>query len=788
MKKSLLLRKGAFLAMVAMPMFLMTSCQQDLADSDHYKAPDFLVGNAIEVLQKDGTYTTFLRGIELIGYNDVVSTQLLTVLAPTDEAFQRFLSARGYSSIDDLYAADPVFVKELITYHLIYFAMDWDKMVNFRPSDGDGATEADKTINAGMYNRFRTRCQKDMTTEYNSAASVRDNVQVVHYDRYLTVFSEKLFTTLGLDAASNYNYFFPGSTWNPNHLSNGFNVMNAAVLDTEAVVTDNGYLYHIDQVIEPVSTIYDELSNRSDYQMFSKLFNQYKYYGQDITESEKRGFPVYSTHFNSLPDIANEWSSSSFLDFTRNSYVSYNIIAPTDAAMNKMFSDYWEPGCGYTSVETLNPLIQLILLNECLMVSDVNGDGSSYNDYMCYPAFIDNGRALSKLGTLINLPSTEFDNRLVCNNGVIFGATSMSVPGVMGSAIGPAFKDVRYLNYLYTLYGSSLIGNYSSNATNHVTLIPDTAQFRAERMRLFRETVDGVSEYTLQQWNDEAGDYTNMGGGLMRNIVNMNTADEVSELPTTGTAVIETNVSYNYWFIRDGKITTNALFNQQLNPTFTDEIWYPFQEIQRGGGQSWSNGRSYAYSYPGIYQPVTAESLETELSQNNDRNYPYYCFAQLLRLSGLSSDGAFVTTGANTVRIEQDMNDNRFIAFVPTNDAIRDNLNSLPGCANLNIDPNTYAISGRATQAQLAAYLLSYFIVRDRNSFTSYPYVGSSCKGEFETGGTFGLRVVDNGTSLSITATGEGAEGVSVPVVDKYYYLPFAFSDGAFQLVDGVLK
>ena len=448
MKKSLLQRKGALLAMVAMPMFLLTSCQQDLADSDHYKAPDFLVGNAIEVLQNDGNYSTFLRGIELIGYNDVVSTQLLTVLAPTDEAFQRFLSARGYSSIDDLYAADPVFVKELITYHLIYFAMDWDKMVNFRPSDGDGATEADKTINAGMYNRFRTRCQKDMTTEYNSAASVRDNVQVVHYDRYLTVFSEKLFATLGLDAATNYNYFFPGSTWNPNHLSNGFNVMNAAVLDTEAVVTDNGYLYHIDQVIEPVSTIYDELSTRSEYQMFSKLFNQYKYYSQDITESEKRGFPVYSTHFNSLPDIANEWASSSFQDYTQNSWVSYNIIASTDAAMNKMFSEYWEPGCGYSSVETLNPLIQLILLNECLMESDVNGDGSSYQAYMCYPSFIDNGRSISAMGTLINLPSTEFDNRLVCNNGVIFGATSMSVPGVMGSAIGPAFKDVRYLNYL----------------------------------------------------------------------------------------------------------------------------------------------------------------------------------------------------------------------------------------------------------------------------------------------------------------------------------------------------
>ncbi len=788
MKKSLLLRNGALAAMVAFPIISMMSCQEELAKSDHYKAPDFLVGNAVEVLQNDGNYSTFLRGVELIGYTDVVSTQLLTVLAPTDEAFSNFLSARGYSSIDDLYAADPVFVKEMITYHLIYFAMDWEKMVNFRPTEGDGATLADKAVNAGMYNRFRTRCQKDMTTEYNSAASVRDNVKVVHYDRYLTVFSEKLFQTLGLDAASNYNYFFPGSTWNPNHLADGFNIMNAAVLDTAAVVTDNGYLYHIDQVIEPNSTIYDELASSDDYQMFSKIFEQYKYYDQDITESEKRGFPVYTTHFTSLPDIANEWASSSYYDYTINSFNSYNIIAPTDDAMTKMFSEYWEAGCGYNSVETLNPLIQLILLNECFMDCDVTNEGSNYINYMCYPTFIDNNRAVSLMGTPITLPSSEFDRRMVCNNGVIFGATSMSVPGVMGSAVGPAFKDVRYLNYLYTLYGSDLLGNYASNATSHVTLIPDTSQYRAERMRLFRETSDGVTTYTLQQWNDEAGDYANMGASLMRNIVNMNTADEVNSLPTTGSAVVETNVSYNYWFIRDGKITTNALFNQQLNPTFTDEIWYSFKEIKRGGDDTWSNGRAYSYSYPGIYQPVTAESLETELSQNNDRNYPYYCFAQLLRLSGLASDGAFVTTGANTVRIEQDMTDNRFIAFVPTNDAIKENLKSLPGCSNLKIDENTYTITGRATQAALAEYLLSYFIVRDRNSFTSYPYVGSNCKGQFETGGTYNLQVIDNGESLSINAVGEGAEGIQIPVVSKYYYLPFAFSDGAFQLVEGVLK
>lgn len=787
MKKSQLLRSGGWLPVVALPLLALTGCQDKLADDPHYKAPDFLVGNAIESLQNDGQYTTFLRGIELIGYTDVVNTQLLTVLAPTDEAFSRFLGEKGYASIDDLYAARPDYLKELINYHLIYFAMDWEKMTNFRPEEGDGATEADKAVAAGMYNRFRTRSQHEMETHWNSDPSVRDSVKVVHYDRYLTVFSERLFQTLGIDAQRNYSYFFPGTQWNPTGNPNGFNIMNAAVLDQQAVVTDNGYLYHIDHVLEPCGTIYEELSQRPDYQMFCKLFDQYKYYTQDVNESEKRGYPVYKLSFKGLPDIAQEWISSNYSDYSVNSFNSYNIFVPTDQAMRKMFSEYWEQGCGYSSVETLNPLIQRILMLECLSYSDVKGEGKDFISYTSFPDFIDAGRTVSYFETQLSTPSSDYDQRIVCNNGMIFGATQMEVPGVFASAAGPAFKDVRYLPYLYVLDGSDLLTNFASNATKHIALIPDTAQFTAERMRLFKETVDEVSTYTLQQWNDEAGDYSNMGTSLMRRIVNMNTADEVSEIPTQGTAVIETNTSYNYWFVRDGKMTTNALFNEQLNPTFSEEIWFPFREIKRGEGKAWSNGRAYAYSYPGIYQPVSATTLEKELSQNNDRNYPYYCFAQLLRLSGLASGETFSTTGANTVRTDPTMENNRFIAFVPTNDAIKAALKSLPGCSNLSIN-DQYTISGKATQADLANYLLSYFLVADRNNFTAYPYPGSSCKGDFETGGKYGMRISDDGKQLSISALSNGtAVGNNVPVVSKYYYLPFAFEDGAFHLIDGVL-
>lgn len=769
---------------------LFSSCEEDLSKDSHYKTPDFLAGNALEVLQKpfDGqTFKTFLRGIELVGYNDVVDSQILTVLAPTDAAFEAFLKEKGYSSIDELYKADPKYTTQLITYHLLYYAMDWEKMTNFRPLEGDGATESQKAAHAGMYNRFRTRCAVDETVEFNSDPSVNEDVKVVHYDRYLTVFSEKLFNTLGIDAAKNYNYFFPNTEWNPKHLANGFNVMNAAVLDESAVVTDNGYLYHIDHVIEPVGTIYDELSASDNYQLVKRLFDQYGYYAIDPNESDNRGYTVYSHRFDGLPEIALEWPSSSYLNFLTNSYNSWNLFVPTDKAMNRMFSTYWEEGCGYTSVEDLNPLIQQILLMESVGFIELEGDRKM--TYMCYPDYIRQNKAISYFGTELTTDPAEFDDNLLCNNGVIYGSSKMEVPGVFSSVAGPAFKSVKYLPYLYALEGADLLLSLSSKESQYITLIPDTAQFTHNdpAMRLFRDASTGTATYSLQQWNDESADYVNMGNSTKLAMANMHTSTDATELKSTGTQVVETNVSFNYWYINDGKITTNALFNEQLNPSFTENIWYPFHEIMRtSDGGTWSNGKAYAYEYPGVYMPASGNSLEKELSQNNDRNYPYYCFVQLLQKAGLASNGHF--DGMLTLDPESP----RFFAIVPTNEAIKNALTSLPGCDKLTINESTYAIGGTLSSTnkpKLAAYLLGYFVTADRNAFTSYPYVGSTCKGQFATSGDYALNITDTGSSITVNFAPqkETPVGNVVTLVGDYNYLPFAFSDGAFQMINEVL-
>jgi hypothetical protein len=751
-----------------------------MADDSHYKRPSFMTGNAYETLEAEGNYSIFLRGVDLIDYRKTMSSQLLTVLAPNDEAFTKFLAAKGYSSIDDLYAADPTYVRKLITYHMLYYAYDWSKMVNFRPGEGDGATEAEKAVGAGLYCRFRTRCADDETTETYWDASTQDSVTVTvyHLERNMPVFSSKMFETLGIDAKTNYEYFFPNSTWTggtyASNLEGGFNVANASVLDADNVITDNGYLYHINQVIEPLNTINEELRTNGSYNTFYNLYNSYSEYIIDETESTNRGYDVYLHRHNGVPNIAQEWYNNSYLNFDLNTIYSYTIFVPTDNAIHKLFTNFWQQGCGYSSVDDLDPMILEIFLESTFAQSI---------SYTVFPDLIKQGEEESGLGSPINFDPESATDRIMCCNGAIYGMDNMDVPEIFRSAVAPAFKDVKYLPYLYALNRGSMLNSFLTQEAQFITLIPDTAQFAKENMRL----LSAGTNSQLQVWDDEASAYSQVSSSVCQNMVKIHTAiiDGKNEgLKTEGIQVIETNVSYNYWYVVDGKITTNALFNEQLNPDYTDDPFASFSELT-DQGNAWNNGRAYVYDYPGIFMPAeSGQSLERQLSTCNDRNYPYYCFAQLLRAAGLASMADAKFTGGLTLDAESP----RFFTFVPTNDALKAAIKSLPGCSKCSFDAN-YKLSGNPTTADLAKYLLSYFVPSYRNAFSSYPYPGSSTKGDFETDGTYGMHVEDLGSAISVSTIDEkGAYGNAVAVKGDYHYLPFAFTDGAFQLLEDVLK
>lgn len=76
----------------------------------------------------------------------------------------------------------------------------------------------------------------------------------------------------------------------------GFNVSNAAVSEYE-ILADNGYVYIVDQVIEPLETIYTQLESNENYSIFFNLYNENTTYTYDATLSKDFEQPWGLIHF-----------------------------------------------------------------------------------------------------------------------------------------------------------------------------------------------------------------------------------------------------------------------------------------------------------------------------------------------------------------------------------------------------------------------------------------------------------------------------------------------------------
>jgi uncharacterized surface protein with fasciclin (FAS1) repeats len=751
----------------------VTSCQ-DIADDEHYKAPSWLKGNAWQVMEEDGGYTQFLKAIELTGYRPIVDGQsILTVMAPNDQAWTSYLQQMGYASVEDMNAQAPTELKKAVGFHLMYYAYDWDKLVNFRPNEGDGASEDALSQNAGMWYKHRTRSQDAMEDMRGKLNGVDTLVTVYHYERFLPVFSNKFFETKSINAKTNYEYFYPQSQWSVT--GNGFQVSNASVTDQTATVTDNGYLYRINQVIRPLETIYQTLKKNPNYSDFISLYDQYAEFSPAATEtSDNVGKPVYQLTHGSLPDIACEWPVSNFRQMSQLSSVCYNIFAPSNQAISRFFQNYWTAQGGYGSLTDLDPLILQYFIFQSF-ASDTEP---------IFPEEINNGQVETSYGTPININTNDVDDRLMCENGVVYGMNDMKAPAIFSSVVGPAFKDTTYQCFLYTLDKSDLVLSLASDKSEFVTLIPSNQQYKNNEptMRL-NVTTQGKN---LEVYSDVDGNYANVGQGLAQDIVNMHYATGISQLQTSGIQVVQLGVPFNYWFVHNGKITTNARFNEQLNPAYTGTPFVDFHEIQNAG-QSWANGRSYSYDAQDLFTAQSGDGLEHLLAVGNDKNYEYYLFAQLLQKAGLVSNGLLPSLAGEGMRL---------VVFVPTNEAIRQNIANIPGCSGLTVAAD-YTLTGNVAgnnKSALANYLRRYFVSSLMNTITAYPYPGSPMKGRYlamsgesvcieEANGQLKIWLANNSEEVNITAP-------TIHLVDvsqKYFQLPFAFSDGCMQLIDGIL-
>lgn len=436
-----------------------------MACSDEWKKKDEVTGDGgrestYVMLEKAGKYTVFLEAINRIGYRDLLDGKgLSTLFVPDDEAFQAYFKKHNLTGLDAIEKAD---LEELIGGHILNYAFRESELTNFQPQSGM------ETL-PGLNYRQRTTYTPPIKEMYDEKS--RKTVKVYNYQRFMPIFSTNLFNSLSIkDIASNYSYFYPNTTWNS---PNGIAVGNAQVI-SEAQPTNNGYLYFVDQVVEPTRPVYAYIENDPDFSEIKGMYDRFRIFKYDKALSAKYAavgdslflMDVESDTGFPMLDLANEQTSNGVWETQTYSY-SYNAFLPNNEALDRFFQEYWQdPNANdnrYTSLEEVDRLPIYYLLESHMVMSG--------------PAFPEQIKNVLKnsWGYSYTFNLEEVIRKEVCGNGIFIGINEVEVPAIFKGVSKPAFQSPSYKIFSYILAKSGMLAEFANSAAEYTLFMPDDA-------------------------------------------------------------------------------------------------------------------------------------------------------------------------------------------------------------------------------------------------------------------------------------------------------------------------
>lgn len=711
-----------------------SSCVSEL--DNYYATPVWLKGNSWEVLDKKGNFKLFLSAVEKSSFKDLVQGKgLVTVMAPTDSAFQVYLTKHNYASVNDL-AKSTKELDKLVGFHLLFYSFNKEAFEDYKPN----GIESQNYLK-GSYYKFRTKSRDSISVEIDPYA--RKSYKVMHFDRFLPVFSNNFFTSYNIDAKSNYEFFYPNSIWTG---ANGFNVSEASVKDY-ALVSDNGYVYTIDKVLEPLETVYTNLKTDANYSNFSKSYERFAAYQYDATATTDygKGDSLFQKYYsNVLPSISSEWPVSSYLSLATLSFGAHNVFAPDNNAMQAFYDKYWRPYYKDKGLDSINfePLLALL-------------DNHVYSSTILFPGQIESGTIKSTFGNTIQFDRSSVQKKSICANGSIYGLNQVIVPPIFEKVTAPMYCDPNYNIILDMMKNGGFIPTLISDATKFSVFYP------SNKMILGYSNLDGKL-ITFEPGTNKYGTQTILidgdGGPAAMNTSQKKTfagsqiATEIISSRNGNEAVYRTLISYNYIYTKGNKAYSSYLYNLGVDtkvPTFTKI-------------NSYSNGD--AYSLDG----ETASALVPESNQFKNLTTTT-APADIKTFLAYAGKALFTTSTPPYSFLQGD----KFILLIPPAASLLAGYSAMPS----------------KTADNIAAFLKPYFINVSSSNLLDYPFPGANVQGQLISFGTKSdgktpvtFTLVDRGTAGLVIIDAKGNEAK----VTNYF--PYIYGDGAVYMIDRLLS
>lgn len=410
------------------------SCKDDI--DSYYERPEYLRGTAWQYLAEKGNYSYFLKAADTTGYRDALDGRgIYSVFAPNDEAFKKYMTHKGKTALEEFNIDS---LRQLIAYHMVEFSFSRNDFLAFSKT----SSSEDGKVGDGSSYRFKTLAREKPILMLNPQTN--RNVKVFQQEKFLPILSTRLFKTQeSSNYEADYRLFFPSVNWLGD--DDQLYAANAAVTGS-GIPVDNGYMYEITDVVEPLPTVYAALataksSDGEGYDFFREMYDRFAYikYDEDATKNYAAlGDSLFMFYHyletgsaGDLPDIANQWTvSEKNTDYEERMKITYNCFAPKNNVLQDYIRTFFVNETDITKI----PLLSLYYLL-----------GAHLEDKktIMLPSAFDKGLE-GKWGEQWDISRENLKTKEFCCNGILYGIDSVLQPAVFTILTQPLFKYNRF--------------------------------------------------------------------------------------------------------------------------------------------------------------------------------------------------------------------------------------------------------------------------------------------------------------------------------------------------------
>lgn len=477
--------------------FFILSCEDQMEKNPKYERPKSLQGKVYDVIKSTPELSVFAECIEKAGLKNLInSSGLYTVMAPTNDAFKSYFSENPkYKTISDI---DSVELKRLVEFHIVLMPYS-KKQLRLLNTSGWINEESAKPEYSG-YKRetlYRPGNRKLQVTEREGKQPLIESKgkseRIIYSasNKYAPLFYQE-YMNYSFLKSSDYDYYF-SRPFESKEIYFG----NAKLLETEtdlnndgrfddAFPAENGYVYLIDRVVEPMQNAYEFLWDNSSasnkqYSGFGELINEFSQfiYNNTATLSQEgalEGLTVSQLYNLTYPTLSFNLLDEATYSIPKNSIAYHNaLFAPDNEAFYSFISKVIKGQGRYSDLSEVPYMIKRIIVKNHMarwtpFYPSLGGLNGSFKT--------DNGNRIDLTG--INELEINYGS-----NATLVGLNKVILPREFLSVAAPVVLSKEYSYFMWSLYFTDALQILSNSSMKYTFFpIPDDQFEKDSTLRL----------------------------------------------------------------------------------------------------------------------------------------------------------------------------------------------------------------------------------------------------------------------------------------------------------------